>query len=179
MGFQTFCPAASLGAIGMPQTLDTRERLVDVPDDILDVLDTNRDPNEVVTDPGLLEFLVAELPVRCRGGMASQRFRVADVHQAQDHLQPVDERAARLLAAFYTEGEDSGRSPARQLLGKCVILASGKARIIDPIHLRMGLQVFSNLERVLAVPLHSQPEGLQSLKQQEGAVGSQGRTGIA
>ncbi|MNJ02004.1 hypothetical protein D3C73_1618080 [compost metagenome] len=44
----------------------------------------------------------------------------------------------------------------------------GQARVFDPGHLVMGLQVMGNLQGVLGVALHAQSQGLQALQNKEG-----------
>src|SRR5690606_35542066 len=87
------------------------ERLVEVPQDVLDVLETHRDAYEVLGDPRGLELLRAQLLVRGRGRVDHEGARVADVREvAREHERldehPPDVARGTVLGARDPEGED-------------------------------------------------------------------------
>ena len=69
----------------------------------------------------------------------------------------------------------SGRYFRRQGVIRAVL----QAGIVDPVDLRMLLQVARHGQGVLGVPLHAQVQRLGPLQQQEGVERRQARAGIA
>ena len=67
------------------------ERLVQVLDDVVDVLDADREPHQILGDAGGCELLGRELAVGGGGRMGGEGLGVADVDQPGDELQRVDE----------------------------------------------------------------------------------------
>src|SRR4051812_46501163 len=76
------------------------ERLVNVPQDVVDVLEPDRDADHVGLDAGGERLSFVELAVRGARGVADQRARVADVDQVAHELRALDERDAALQPPF-------------------------------------------------------------------------------
>src|SRR3546814_9470199 len=76
---------------------DGGKSLVDIDNDVVDMLDADRQAHEILGHAGAGELFRVELAVCRRRRMAGERFRVADIDQPQDHLEPVDELCARFL----------------------------------------------------------------------------------
>ena len=72
------------------------QRLVDVPEDVLDILDAHRQPDHVGPHAGARQFRLVQLAVRGGGRMDHQRLGVADVGQVAEELAGVDEALAGL-----------------------------------------------------------------------------------
>ena len=87
-----------------------RERLVEVRDDVVDVLEPDREPDEVVRHARGRLLLVGQLLVGGRGRMDDQRLRVAHVGQQAEELHVVDEPPAGLAAAPDAEGEHAAEA---------------------------------------------------------------------
>src|SRR5262245_13734352 len=83
-----------------PRSLDLRQRLLDVGDDVVLVLDADRETHDVRPGARRGALLVGELAVRGRGRMDDERARVADVGQVAKQAQRADEGDARLVAAL-------------------------------------------------------------------------------
>src|SRR5581483_1378202 len=154
----------------------TRQRLVDVLDDVVDVLDADRETDGLRQHAGHALLLRRHLAVRRRGGMAGQRLGVADIDEAGDQLQRVVESLARLHAALDAEGEQRGGVAVQILLHQRVIGAIGQARIIDPGDARILAQEFGDLARVLDMALDAQRHRLDALQQHESVERRQHRT---
>src|SRR5581483_6610447 len=92
----------------------------------------------------------------------------ADVRQVRNQLQLLDERLAGRPATVDTEGEDGAGALRQVLLRQAVVRVVRQARVADPTDGRMIVQHLGNGERVLAVALHPQRQGLQAEQQQEG-----------
>jgi len=97
-----------------------------------------------------------------RGRMDDQAFCIADIGEMGEQLDAVDHLDADLVAALDAEGEDRARSLGQVLLGECVILVVGQPGIVDPGDGRMLLEKLRDPERVGAVALHAQAEGLDA-----------------
>ena len=83
---QSLPPAReSVGALGLPKGL------VDVPEDVVDGLEADRDADHVRGHPGRDLLFLVELPVGRRGGMDDEGARVADVREVAHELSRFDE----------------------------------------------------------------------------------------
>src|SRR5260370_26817508 len=87
-------------------TLLAAERLHEVGDDVVDVLEADRDAHGAVVDPKLGALLGADAHVRRRGGMRDQALGIAEVVGDVDELQPVQPLARCPLARPAIEGYD-------------------------------------------------------------------------
>ena len=65
-------------------------------DDVVDVLDTDGEPDHFRPHAGFLLLLCRHLPVRGRSRMTSERFGVAHIDQALEQLERVVKRLAGL-----------------------------------------------------------------------------------
>jgi hypothetical protein len=81
------------------------EGLIDILDDVGGVLDADRKPDGFRQNAGHPLLLGGHLAVRGRGGMAGQRFGIADIDQPRDPIQLILEGLAGLEAALDAEGE--------------------------------------------------------------------------
>ena len=91
----------------------------------------------------------------------------------------VDELDSRLQPAFDAKTEN-GPEPMLQVLpGQGMGGVAREAGIVHPIYRRVRFQELGHLQGVVAVPLHPQGEGFNSLQNQESVEGAQGRTDVA
>ena len=88
--------------------------------------------------------------------MDHERARVADVRELREELEAVRHLDARRRAAFDAEDDHAALSIGQVLLGERVARIVRETRIAHPRHLRMGLQVLGDGERVRAVPRDAQ-----------------------
>src|SRR6185312_4372182 len=75
------------GGLQRRQPARLGERLVDVLDDVLDMLDTDREADGFRQNAGHALLLRRHLAVRGGGRMAGKRFGVADIDESRDQLQ--------------------------------------------------------------------------------------------
>ena len=87
------------------------QRLVQIGDDVVHVLDADGQPNQVRAHAGRPLFLVGQLLVGRARRMNDQRFGVTDVGQKREQLHVVDEASARFQPALDAEGEDASPAP--------------------------------------------------------------------
>src|SRR5690606_19761633 len=141
------------------------ETLLDVLDDVVDVLEADRQAHELRRDPAGLLLLRRQLRMRRRRRMDREAPRVADVREVAEELEPLDELAARLEPALDAEHDHRAAHPGEVLLVQRIGRVRLEPRIADPLDLRMVLQVLGHLLRVLAVPLHPKRQRLDALQE--------------
>src|SRR5690606_6750690 len=83
------------------------EGLFDIGNDVIDMLDADRDAHQVFRYAGLFQLFGRKLAMGGGGRVAGQRLGVTDIDEAQDHLQRIDEAPAGFLAALDAKGEDA------------------------------------------------------------------------
>ena len=71
------------------------------------MLDAHAQAYHIGTDACCGEFCIVKLTVGRCSGMGSQRFGIADIHQAQEELQCVNELRAGFTSAFNTETQQT------------------------------------------------------------------------
>src|SRR3989440_12701093 len=86
------------------------ERLIEVGDDVIDVLDANAEPDHLGPDAGLALLFLRHLAVGGGGRMAGQRFGIAHVDEALDEPQRVVEFLAGFEPALDPEGQERARA---------------------------------------------------------------------
>src|SRR5690606_9351555 len=84
-----------------------RERLIEVLEDVVDVLDAHREAHKIGGDAGRKLLGFGELRVRRRGGVDDEAARVADVREEAEELDAVDEPLAGLEAALDAKGDEA------------------------------------------------------------------------
>src|SRR5712664_1805935 len=90
------------------------ERLVEIGEDVVDVLDSHTQANAARCHPRGQLLLRRHLPMRRRCRMAGERFSIAQIHQALEKLERVVEAHAGFEPAADLEGNER-TSPAAQV----------------------------------------------------------------
>src|SRR5690606_28023186 len=101
-GSRTAAPAVSGGCLG--------ESLVEVADEVVRILDADREAHRVGTRPRRFLLLGGELAVGGRGRVVDDRPGVAEIDDVAEDLDRVDEAGAGLVAAPDPEGEERARA---------------------------------------------------------------------
>jgi hypothetical protein len=109
-------------ASGGDRSARPRERLVEVGEQIVDVLDPDRQAHRVRGHAGGRELLLRELRVGGRGVVDRQRLRVADVRQVAEQLESLDEGAARVEAALHAERHERPVAAEQRRFGTRIAL---------------------------------------------------------
>src|SRR5690349_6398611 len=88
---------------------DSLQSLVDVPEDVLRVLDADRKPDHVGAHARARKLFVIELAVRGGGWVDHERLCVADIREMAQEFAHVDEALAgfRGIVCLDAEGEDA------------------------------------------------------------------------
>ena len=98
-----------------PDGSDLRQRLFQIGDDVLDILDADRQADHVRPGAGALQLIGRKLAMRRRGRMDDQRARIAEIGEMRKQLHARNDLHAFIVAALETEGED-GACAARGVL---------------------------------------------------------------
>ena len=111
--------------------------------------------------------------------MDDERARVADVGQMREEFDRRHRLDTRIITALEAKGENGARTFRAIFLLQRVMLVVGKSCVVDPRHLRMLLQPFRDLQRVVAVALHAERQGFHAGQDEEGVEGRNRRSQVA
>src|SRR5262245_66229908 len=92
-----------------------REPLLEIPDQVVDVLDADGEPDRAGANAGRFELVFGELPVRRARGMNYEALRIADVGEMRPQRDRANEFLTRVASAADVEREHRARA-ARQIL---------------------------------------------------------------
>ena len=135
------------------QLLDSREALLQVGDDVVDVLCADGQADGVGLDALIQQLLCGQLGMGGGGGMDHQALDVRHVGQQGEDLQIIDELMGLLLAALDLEGEDGSAAVGEVLLVQGVVGMIRQAGVVDLFHQGMVGQVLHDLLGVLRMAL--------------------------
>lgn len=137
------------------------EGLVQVVDDILSSLDTDRDTDEGVSDAQRGTVLGADRAVGHDSRHLNEGLNTTKGLSEGDDLELAEHLVDVLKGALHAEGEHT--TEALLLATGQVVLGVGRQTGVDHlIHLGVGLKELGDLERVLLVALHAHLEGHQT-----------------
>ena len=139
------------------------QRLPQIPQNILNILDADAQPDEVGADARAGHLVFAELAVGGGGRVDRQALGVADVRQVAEEFQALDEPAASFDPALDAEAEDRARALRQVLRGPRVVGVRGKAGVADPGDLRVRGEELGDALGVGHVPIHAQAQRLDAL----------------
>src|SRR5262249_40140649 len=108
------------------RTLLRGETLFEIADDVVLVLDADRQSDDVRAGAGDDLLRVGELPVRSGCRMDDQRAGVADIGEVREQLYVGDKLHAGFVAALEAEGEDRARALRHILAREIVIAVAGE-----------------------------------------------------
>ena len=114
---------------------------------ILDVFDSDRQPDEAVRNPGRTAALGGDGRVRHRGGVAHERLDAAEALGEGEEAETVEDVPC-LLEGRHLEGEHAAESSRHLRAGQCVLWMAGEAWIDDPRDARMRLEVPRNRQPI-------------------------------
>src|SRR5690554_5384225 len=86
---------------------DLRECLLQIGDQIVNMLDADRQSNHVGPNAGLRQFLIGQLPMGGGGGVAGECFAITDVDQSRDQLQCILKTCPGVAPAVNAEIQDA------------------------------------------------------------------------
>src|SRR5450830_843955 len=111
--------------------------------------------------------------------MCRQRLGIADIDQACKQLQRILKLRAAGQAAFDTEGQNAGWLAVEIFLRQRVIGMIFKSGIVDPIDLRMLLQILGHSQSVGSNSVQAQGQRLDALQDQKAVERRKRRAGVA
>ena len=121
---------------------DGCERLLKVGDDVLDILDTDGQTDEVGGDAGFDKLLVGELAVGRVSGMQHASVRVRDMGRDDGDLELLHKGFSSLASTPDAKGDNAAGAVRQILLREVIILVAGQTAVTDPCDLFVGLQKF-------------------------------------
>ncbi len=143
------------------------EGLADVGQNVVTILDTYGEADEVGSNASLAQLLVAHLSMGMRGGMEHTGAGIGNMGNDGYEAQRVHKFDGGLAVALESEGNHSTGAVGQILLCKFVGLVAGESAIVYPCHTGVGLQELGYALGILTVAGHTQMERLQSEVQQE------------
>ena len=144
------------------------EGLLQIPNDVLGVLGTDRKSNRGGRDVLLGELLGRELRVRGSSRVHDERLDVGHVGEQREHLQMIDELPCSLLATLNLKGEDRGTAVGEVLLIELVIGVLRQARVVHLGNVAVAGKELNDLLGVLDMAVDAQRQGLGALEQDPG-----------
>src|SRR5881397_1019419 len=139
--------------------LDLRQRSVEVGDDVVSVLDADRETQRALVDAEARTLLRRHAPVRGDRGVEHLAEEIAERGRRRRELQRVDEsEGGRLRRVFEIERDDPPEEAAELPLGELVLRVVRETRIADASDLGMRREVSSDTLRGLALAANSQLE---------------------
>src|SRR5437762_4518319 len=140
---------------------------MEIPDEIVHVLEPDRQPHRAGGDSGCGELLVRELAMRSGGGMDDEALRVADVGEVAPERERLDEAASALAAALEVEREYGARAGRQIAVDERAVRAVGKRGMAHRADALLVAQPFGHRERVSDVAVHSHRQRLDPEQEQE------------
>src|SRR6185312_984876 len=143
------------------------ERLRQVGQDVVDMLDADRQAHIAGGDAGCRLFGLGKLGVCSAGRMDRQAARIADIGDVIEHLQRIDEAAAGIGTPGELEAQQAAL-PARQVFRRAFRTDPGVVAGMDhPCYFLSPSQEGRRGGSVFAVRAHPQRQRLQPLQEQE------------
>ena len=98
------------------------ERLVEIGEEVLDILDPDRQPHEVGGDTGGLLLRFVELLVCGRCRMNGERLGIANVGEVTEQLEAIDELTSGFESAFEAESDQRGVGAWGEIFRGCGVM---------------------------------------------------------
>src|ERR1043166_2051521 len=114
------------------------ERLLEVGEDVVLMLDAERQADIAVGDAGLQLLLGGQLRMRRRRRMNREAARIADIGDVIEHLERVDKAPPGILAALQFEAEQPAIAALQISVGAAARLAFHDAGVNDLADLRVA-----------------------------------------
>ena len=145
--------------------------LGDVGNEVLGILQTAAEADQIGAHTGGIQLLVRHLTVGSRGGVEAAGTGVGHMGLDGAQLQMFHEHFRGLPSAIEAEGNDTAGAVRHILLGQIIILVTLQAAVLDPVHLFMTLEIFCNGLGIGAMLLHTEGEAFQTDVQNVGILG--------
>src|ERR1700736_4674517 len=120
------------------------QRLIDVPEDIIERFQSDRQPNHFWRNTGGALLFFVELAMRRRRRMNDQRLGIADIGQMRQELDRLDKSHAGRGASFNAKSKDASRTSRKVALRQCLVAISLQQRVADPFDAGMRGEVPSD-----------------------------------
>ena len=151
----------------------------EVVEQVVDVLESDGEPDRPFGDPGPGERLAVHAMVRGARGVDDERLCIPHVRKVREHPERLDERTSRVAPALELEAEHRPAAVRQQLLRELVVGVIGELGIDDARDRLVVVQELDNPAGVRDVPLHAQRERLHPLQDVERGGGAHARPEVA
>src|SRR5450755_566211 len=145
------------------------QSLIDVPEDIIERFESDREAHHLRRDAGGALLVFVELAMRRRRRMDDQGLRISDVGQVRQELHRLDESNAGCGASLDAEGQDSSGAVWKIASRHLFIAVSLEQGVAHPFDAGVRREMPRDGQRRLAVARHAQVQRLDSLQQHERA----------
>lgn len=141
------------------------ESLVEVGNEIVGILDTERKANETISDTCLLPFLARQHDVRRDTGDRRQRFDPPQARRDSDESERIRDTLRFVEPTVHLEAHDPAAA-AHLSAGECMLRERLEHRVVDGSHFFVPLEEARHGEAVFVVTLDTQTEGLHAADEQ-------------
>lgn len=101
------------------------------------------------------------------------------LRQVRDELEVIHDLGSSSRTTLHAKGQDTSEAPGKILLGQLMRRMALQTRIADPAHILIALQPLGQLDGILAMPLSTQTQRLDTKKQLLSSEGIQTSTQIS
>lgn len=143
---------------------DLSKSLIEILKNVVDVFDTDGQPDQFRRQSRVTLLFFAELRVTCARWMERKALGIAHVGEMRKEAEFFDEPLASRLASLNPENDHAPEPVAQHTASRGMGGIVGQPRIADPRHFRVLLEMIGDLQRIGAVPLHAQRQGFQPLQ---------------
>ena len=121
-------------------------------------------PDRVRADARRFQLLCRELGVSGRRRVNDEALDIRHIRQKREESKPVDEAKCLFFSAPDVKGKDRPAAVREIPLVQPVIGVIGQRRVVHPLNLRMGREVFDDLLCVFRMTLQAQGKRLRALQ---------------
>lgn len=146
------------------------EGLLEIGDDVGDILNSDRETDQVGGNSSFAELIVGELAVGVACGMEHTSSGIGHMGDNRDEFKGVHKLDCVLARAFEAERNNATSAVWHLFFCEFVIFAAFESGIVYPADFRVGFQPFGHGERIFAVTRHSEMESFESDVEQEAIV---------
>src|SRR6185437_217078 len=134
---------------------------VEIPGDVVQILDADRHPHQIRADPCLDLILRTELLMGGGSRVNDQALGVADVGQVREEAEAIDKGPPGRETSLDPEGQDAPGSIRQVPLGQGMARARRQTGVADPGDGRVLLEEGGYRERVFGVTIDAEGERFQ------------------
>src|SRR6185437_3675243 len=170
---------AELGGFGTPRRDRRQQRLVEIGDDIVDMLYTDREPDIAGGHAACQLILNTELRMCRARRMNCERTRIADIGHMIEEPECIDETRPCFTALLELEADNPAEAREVFFGAPSLFRILMQVGVDDTRDVRTVLQKAGDGTGVAAMLAHSQRQGLEALDKLEGVEWAHGHPEVA